>query len=514
VVKEAMGDRSGLSYPRRGWVPFAVFLGVVITQFAWIWGTPPFRGIDEIDHAFRAASVAIGDVRPTRLPAEGRGTLVEVPPGLVADAQAQCRTLKYNGASNCYPEKNLADGNVLVASSAAPYSPVFYAVIGAIAKPWDGVTSLYVMRTSASVINALLLALAAWCLLFGSRTGWPIAGLVAGLTPMAIYTTMLPAPNGVELASATLLWCALLGFQRGTPEAHRKTLALAALACGILGSVRSSGPLFIFLITAFVAMSAPRDGWRLARQHWKGIGVVSVAGLVGAGYQADWLLHHPPTVPLQNRVPFDLGLVLQQVVMWVFQWIGAMPLRNDPSSPLTYAAYLMVFAILGVLGWRRGDTARWVAGAVVAASLVMPFLYTLVTFSQKGLFWQGRYALPLLMGAPILLGVALDRPGLPSLAAQRAIAILSFAGSSAAVIHAVNLELKRPVSATDPHWHPPTLYATLALALAAAVAFNRAVAWAQQADRRTTPRTALSAKDSSSGDRSSQIARDLEGRGR
>jgi hypothetical protein len=111
--------------------------------------------VDEIDHVFRAASVALGDIRPTRLPADGRGALGEVPPGLVRDARAQCKALEYNGKSNCVPEERLPDGNVLIASSAAPYSPVFYAFIGTLAKPWDGVTSLYVMRGLASVLNAV-----------------------------------------------------------------------------------------------------------------------------------------------------------------------------------------------------------------------------------------------------------------------------------------------------------------------------------------------------------------------
>src|SRR4051794_24828144 len=159
-------------HSRRRWVPVAFLIGVLLTQFAWAWATPPFRGIDEIDHVFRAASVARGDVDSTRPSVEGAGALVEVPAELAADARVQCEALASKEPQECVPESTLPNGDVLILSTAADYSPVFYKVIGTAAKPWDGYTAVYVMRGFASLINALLLALAAWCLMTRSRTDW------------------------------------------------------------------------------------------------------------------------------------------------------------------------------------------------------------------------------------------------------------------------------------------------------------------------------------------------------
>ena len=52
-------------------------IGVLCLQAAWILTVPAFRGIDEIDHSYRAASVVRGDWEPaTRSVPDGRGLMV------------------------------------------------------------------------------------------------------------------------------------------------------------------------------------------------------------------------------------------------------------------------------------------------------------------------------------------------------------------------------------------------------------------------------------------------------
>jgi hypothetical protein len=466
----------GAAHTRRRLVPVALLIGVLITQFAWAWATPPFRGIDEIDHVFRAASVAEGDLNPSHESADHRGMLVEVPPRLAAEARAQCEALISKEPTDCVPEVTLPGGNVLIFSTASGYSPVFYEVIGTVAKPWDGVTALYVMRGAASLINALLLLVAAWCLMTRSRGAAPVAGFLAALTPMALYTSMLPAPNGIELSAAAVLWCALLGLQGADSRFHGRLLMAAGLAGVLLGSVRMTGPIFILAVAAVVTLIAPRRTFALLRSRWKAALVVVVVTSVATLYQFHWAVSHSPLAGINDHIRFDLGLILGQVVLWVFQWMGAFPYRNQPASPITYVASVIVFLLLFVKGLRSGDAKRWIALGVVASCLVFPLIYTLVTYTRLGTFWQGRYALPLLIGAPILMGLALDRTELK--ARWRLIPILGLVSSSAALIHAVHLELGRPASAGDPHWHPPAAVVLVLLAAASAVAFDRALAWA------------------------------------
>jgi hypothetical protein len=457
----------------------AVFVGVLVTQFAWAWAVPPFRGSDEIDHVFRAASVARGVVNPTGIPADGRGALGPVPPGLAAAARAQCESLKYNGRSNCIPDRTLPDGDVLLASSAAGYSPVFYAAIGQVTKAWDGVTALYIMRGVASVLNALLVAMAAWCLMAGARTQWSIVGFLVGLTPMAMYTLMLPAPNGIELAAALALWCALLGLHDAEPRVRRWMLATAGIAGVVLGSVRMTGPVFILLIVGFVIAAAPRRTGQFVRQDWKGLLLAAAPTAGAAMYQVAWARQHPP-LPGDGSghgVPLDLGLIFQQVLLWPFQWIGAFPLRNQPASPFTYIAVALLMLLLIFMSVRHGSTKPWAGFGVVVTCLVLPLVYTFATFSQEGTSWQGRYALPLLVGAPILWGLAIKEPG-RGRHVPWVVPLLIAAGTATATAHVVSLEAGRSASAGDPHWHRPSMMALVLLALVAAAAFNRAIIWA------------------------------------
>jgi hypothetical protein len=453
-----------------------LFAGVLISQFAWAWATPPFRGIDEIDHTFRASSVANGDLTPTRVSKDGSGVLVEVSPGLAADAHAQCSALLSRERSDCVPEATLSDGNVLIMSTAAGYAPAFYAVVGTLAEPWDGTTGLYVMRAVVSLIDALLLLGATWCLMTRSRTAWPLAGLLAALTPMALYTTMLPAPNGVELSAAVLLWCALLGLQKADPRYHGRLWAAAALAGVLMTAGRMTGPVFVMLIVVCVGLVAPRRTVSLVRSRWKTAAVVAAVIVGAALYQVQWAIQHPPLAGISERAPRDWGVIVQQLVLWPFQWIGAFPYRNQAASPATYVATGSLMIIVWGIGLRRGDNKRWVALGIVAMSLIAPFVYTVATYPELGTSWQGRYALPLLVGAPILIGLSLDGRE-QAVAVRRAVPILAFLSSAAALIHVVALEGRRPASADDPHWHQPAALVLILLAAGAAVAFDRALAW-------------------------------------
>jgi hypothetical protein len=167
----------------------------------------------------------------------------------------------------------------------------------------------------------------------------------------------------------------------------------------------------------------------------------------------------------------------------MFQWIGAFPLRGQPTSILTYVACLIAFFVVFLEGLRRGDAKRWWALVVIVVGLLIPLLYTLVTFTEKGTFWQGRYALPLVVGAPILVGLAMDRPELQRWLPQQLVVVLGIVATSAAINRLVSMEHSRPASVNDPHWHAPAWYSVLALSIVAAAAFSAALVWGASVDK-------------------------------
>ena len=142
-----------------------VLLATLLAQAAWILAVPPFRGMDEFDHAFRAAGVASGQWRLHDQAEGGRGLLVDVPDDLVAASQGQCEGLAYIVPETCDGDgPGTEPGTVRATTSAANYEPVYYWVVGTAGEPFSGAHSLYAMRAMAALLCAIVLALAAWCL--------------------------------------------------------------------------------------------------------------------------------------------------------------------------------------------------------------------------------------------------------------------------------------------------------------------------------------------------------------
>ena len=75
-------------------------------------------------------------------------------PRILCDAAAgQCAALPYIGSDNCYPVE-IAHGRALIATSAGSYNPLFYWVLGTVAKPFHGVSALYAMRIFVALMSA------------------------------------------------------------------------------------------------------------------------------------------------------------------------------------------------------------------------------------------------------------------------------------------------------------------------------------------------------------------------
>ena len=244
----------------------AGLVGVTLLQLAWIISTPPFRGIDEFDHAFRAASVARGQWVANDPAKNGRGDLIRVPADLVNAASPQCEKLKYPGPDNCNAVRVFSDGTVSVASAASRYNPWFYWVVGTPARMATAADSLQVMRLAAAVLCGAFIGLSAWCISRWRAPNWGGPALLLSLTPVLVYSSVLPAPNGLEMVAGLSLWCALLGLREVPVESQAKPMLLAAMpGTLVLGTVRYLGPAFLLGIVicaaAFVGRERLRSIW-------------------------------------------------------------------------------------------------------------------------------------------------------------------------------------------------------------------------------------------------------------
>lgn len=449
-------------------VALLLFAGSFLIQLAWIISLPPFRGIDEFDHAYRAAAVAHGQwIAGRDAELEGRGSYVQVPRSLVEAARPECYTYEYTGYANCNPMRKLGHGYVTVASAAASYNPVFYWIVGTPAKFFGGATSLFVMRMVASLISSAMIAIVGWIVTLWARTNWPLVGVLVGLTPVVMYGTALPAPNAVEMLGGLGLWAALIGLSRadGNPSLERRLLGAAMMMALPVVFVRSLGPLWLAMI---VFSMFAYLGWEpvkgILTRNRKAVaiqgGAVAAVAIAGIAWSLASSTNAPSTeLPAHYTGAFKNSL--PQLYLWVFQSFAAFPTRAEFPPLWVFACGFTVFALFLVVAFRlAGRRLRVLMVGVAVASLLVPFAITLGTYSSLGTAWQGRYTLPYALGLPLIAGTTLElsHSRLPFVRPTLVGGIfLYLAAHIGGTLYVLDLERKQsPLVGTHEWWVPPT----------------------------------------------------------
>lgn len=397
---------------RTFWVMAAATL---LLQLAWSLALPTFRGPDEIDHTFRASSLVHGQLLSRAHPDDGRGVLVSVPDDLVSATQGTCLAYWYSQPDNCVPVSSTPDGRSSIATAAGSYNPLWYAVAGAVAAPFEGNAADFAMRAVCGIGLALLLGWAASLTTRWDRTGWSLLALVVSVTPIVGFSAATAAPNGITIGAGLLLWCAELTLVE-RPEAP----PLAALVVGAVLLVNTHTTGMIWAAVALLAMFLLRplgwwSAWIRADRLRRGASLSVIALAVVA--ELAWV-RWADTNALGEKVPGvglpSAGEVLNQQLVWLFQTVGAFPNRDRPGPSLIYPIFLLPLAALLVLGLRSADRRTRLGIAVVAAAwIAVPLTLSLIAFRSEGFAWQGRYALPLFAGLALLAGRSLALRGRP-----------------------------------------------------------------------------------------------------
>ena len=378
---------------------------------------------DEPAHAIRAAAVARGEWQSGST--MGRGVLgARVPrtsvrvPSAYADLPAlrTCR-LDPRLPALCAPPVASTNGPEVDATTyVGAYQPTYYLAVG-----WPSVVlgppgALFAMRAIGAVVCAAVLASAVLSLI--ECGGGPISllGVAAAVTPMTAFLAASINPNGVEVVAAIGLWVSLLVLLSDTGAPSGRVIIRAATAAALLVTVRPLSPAFgaaIVAVVAMVGLSTPRARVLTAdrRVRWAAL-VVAVAGLastvfVVVNHSATTVISWP-TAPqsLVERLRSSAGLTgahLEEAV-GLLSWKGV----GEVHLPdLVWQSWIAVTAALALVALRLGSTRERVALlAVISGGLGMPIVATLSAPSTP---WQGRYALPLLVGIPILSGWIIDR---------------------------------------------------------------------------------------------------------
>jgi hypothetical protein len=461
---------------RRG---LLAFVAVLIAEAVWILAVPPFRGSDEVDHAFRAAGAATGQLYLGQGTPHGRGHLVWVPSDLLKAAQPQCASLSYVGHDNCHAVET-DGGRSRVATGAGDYDPTFYFVIGTIAKPFHGAAADYAMRVTNAVLCGLLLALGVGLMTYAGTGRWANLGVLAALTPEVLFSGAIPGPNGVEMSVGFVLWSALLAAVRQNAhiQLQRRLLALAGLAAVPLTFLRFFGPVWVLLIVGAVCLTVGVKRVReVVRQHRAVVLTVTVAVFIGVCWCAFWLLLNSRATGVQPDVDRKEWVLAFNLPAYVLQMVGAFPFRDVPAPLGVYPLTLFVIVLLFWAAWRRGATDRLRRGVFWTGivALAIPVVLSLLLMPSKGAVWQGRYELPFVIGILPLCGLILDEVHFAPNEGARIVRLSGIFLVITQVVcpyHVEQLELRRAVSVADPAWwHPPGVILGVLMLVACAMAW-------------------------------------------
>lgn len=451
-----------------------VVLGVLLLQAVWILTMPPFKGIDEIDHAYRAAAVAGGQWQASQPAEDGRGNLVAVPASLVDAAHAQCERQGYPGPDNCTAVRTTSDGKVLVASSAASYPPAFYWIVGTAARPFEGAGALYAMRVATAALSLIFFAVGAWAL-SRVRSRWPLAGLVVAVTPVMVYSTAIVAPNGVEMAAGIALWSSLLALDESDTRSSTGLLWCAIASAMVLASLRILGPVFIVMTLATIALLKWRPFWGAVRARPRTVAIGAGLVLASASVQAMWM-YDAVASDLSSDTPANPTVFSWvNIVVWPLQMIAAFPFRGQAGAPIVYPVVLLMAGALVVYAWRTSQrTERRTIVVSLGAAYVLPFVLTLLTLGSIGSIWQGRYGLPYSVGIVLVSAWVISQRS--PLSRVPSVALIPFALAYGLAVSACLIKIRteemrlNPASSGDPAWLAPSplvivLFVTLAVGL-------------------------------------------------
>ena len=299
---------------------------------------------------------------------------------------------------------------------------------------------------------------------------------------MALFLSGSVNPNAVEIAAGIALWATLLAwFTHPLPARERSRAARAAVAAIALVSTRAFAPFFLAVIVTGALVAAGRRPRTLltrpAKRAALAVAVVTVLAVgwtIAAGTLSTTGNDYPEYENVR-RFLYDVGLSLddyERQMIGVFGWL---------DTPALEHVYVLWFGVLGlvclaalVLGRPRH---RAVVGGLVVLSVLAPIAFQWPVATELGLIWQGRYLLPVMVGLPLVSGVALAaHAGWNTVMGSRLalalpLAILGVlqAASFWWALHRNVIGLDETWIGFTPLWEPPLGWIPLTLAFVAAI---------------------------------------------
>jgi hypothetical protein len=392
----------------------------------WIVAAPLFTGPDEVSQARRAAAVVRGQlVGDRRGPGPALLVDVEVPAlyGSTAEDQWRCflgplvrgtpqEPMALPPAS-CGP-LDATGGHERAGTVQYRGQPFFYGLVGLPTLASEGEAGAYVMRLLGLVVATAFLASA---FVSARRARTPAlagAALLLAITPAVIYLAASTNPSGLEIAAALSAWAAGMVLADPATVADRRLVARFGVALVVLVLTRGLSPAFV---TAIVVVTGVVAGRSRVVELVRRVDVRAWAAvlLAATGATVLWLAHIQAEYPLPDRPGSGVVDTIGWLPWYLRQSVGVFGTNDSALPPLVAGVWIGVSVLVLVVGVLRSPRRVGVLAGIVALSgLGLSVTAEGLSLPPIGFFWQGRYALPLLLGALVVATWRAEAADLPA----------------------------------------------------------------------------------------------------
>jgi hypothetical protein len=406
---------------RRLW--WTTFLLVTAVGGLWSLANPLFAAPDENSHVIRAVALDHGELTGDEQEARLRPLLDVTPealrvrvPAIYVNEESACFAFQPNTTAQCaHVEGSTRDVDAL--TTAGRHPPSYYAVVGVASWVWRaGPGVVYLMRFLSVLMSAAFIATALTALRRTSVPRVAAIGVLFAVTPMVLFVGSSVNPNGPEIAAAIAVWvCGLVLASQASEKIDNRLVTATGIAGCVLALSRQLGPLWLSIMGITIAVFGSWDALRaLARSGWARIWAALIAAFCVA--QIGWNVvvgslgytrypNAPKNIPTSDIARFTVGSLFDRYK----QLIGYFGWLDTPSPALTYVLWTagVGFVVLAALAWARRRQAVALL-VVIGATVVLPLVLESAVYGDAGgPAWQGRYALPLAVGVPIVAAMAM-----------------------------------------------------------------------------------------------------------
>ncbi len=272
--------------------------------------------------------------------------------------------------------------------------------------------SVSMARVLGAVPSTLLFAGALTAALQAHRERLATAILLAA-TPTTVFLIAVVNPSGLTVAGALAVWTAALVWESNNAGHH--LLFIAGVAALILP--RSDGLLWGVLVASlvgFVRWKSPR----VVVQVFHPVERAAIGLIVATA--ASWNVFVRPEL---IKMPVDqsgialVGRILGGTGSYMREAVGVLGWLDTPIPEPALFLWIAAVGVLAGSAPERERRATFAAAFSLLGFFAVGWTFELLQAQTAGLFWQGRYGLPLLVGA-VLLVVGRVRDAGPDTVAQ------------------------------------------------------------------------------------------------